>query len=98
MKLDPKITSQIQATLAHLKRFRLILFIALFASFYAYLLVSVSQLTVSEPEPGAIQSELSTVKRLNIDEEAVQQMKQLQEENIVIESQFDDTRTNPFSE
>lgn len=80
------------------KRFRLILFLSLFAGAYTFLLVHINALNTQKVSQNAVNVELQTVKRIHIDEESVQQMLKLTEENIEVKSLYEEARNNPFSE
>lgn len=80
------------------KRFRFILFLGMFAVIYGYLLLTINQLTTATPTAADLDSETATVKRLRVDEAAVQSMLRLEEENIDIQALFEEARNNPFAE
>lgn len=80
------------------KRFRLVLFLSLFAGAYIFLLLHINALNSQKVPQNAIDAELQAVKRLNIDDESVQQMLKLTEENIEVKSLYEEARNNPFSE
>ena len=88
----------INKTIEEIKRFRLILFLGLFAGIYVYLLLFINTLNTQKASRSDIDAELQTVKRLNIDEESVSQMLRLTEENIEVKSLYQDARDNPFDE
>lgn len=98
MKLDTSFSKQLLKVGELIKRYRFMLFILLFSGVYVFLLLSINRLTASEPDQSALDSELQTVKRLKVDEEAVEQLKRLREQYIIIESNLNDDRNNPFSE
>ena len=88
----------IQPVLEFIKRFRFVLFLLFFTGIYVFLITSINMLNSSEPSQTAIDSKLEAVKRLDIDEKAVDKMLQLGEENIEIRSEFNEARENPFGE
>ncbi len=81
-----------------LKRFRLIIFLALFAGIYIYLFFFISSLTNKKPNQTAIEQELQTVKRLKVDDNSIKQMLRLTEESIEVKALYEDARNNPFAE
>lgn len=88
----------ISQALEIIKRFRLVIFVVLFASIYVYLFFLINTLTTKKPSQAAVDQELRTVKRLKVDENAVNQMLQLTEESIEVKAIYEETRNNPFSE
>lgn len=98
MKLDSLSTKSLEPIFAYLKRYRVMLFLLLFAGLYVYLLYTIGQLTSATPTAADVSSEQSTVKRLRVDEDAVQSMLKLREENVEIQTLFNEARNNPFAE
>ena len=89
----------LQPLAKEIKRFRFILFLGLFAVMYAYLLITIGQLTTATPTQADVDTEMqASVKRLRVDEEAVESMLRLEEENIEVRGLFEDARNNPFAE
>ncbi len=74
------------------------IFVLLFASIYAFLILSIDSLSSATPSSTAVDEELKTVKRLNVSQESIDRMLKLSEENIEVKSLFDEARNNPFAE
>jgi len=95
MKLE---SPQLSATLVklgrQLSRIRVLLFILLVASLYGYMVFQIGQAINVEPTPA---DELTTVKASpRIDQDTVQQLKQLQDNSVSVKALFNDSRSNPF--
>ncbi|MDZ7786460.1 MAG: hypothetical protein U5L95_05060 [Candidatus Saccharibacteria bacterium] len=84
--------------LAFVRRFRLVLFLLLFAVIYVYLLFYINGLNTKQPASGAVEDELETVKRLDLDQQALDRMRELTEENVDVRALYEETRNNPFDE
>lgn len=99
MKLD---TSTILEQLSKLARIlhqrAAIICIIIFASIYAFIMVTVSGLTQQEPSQDAISKELKQVARPKVDKDVAQTMLGLEERNVTIRAIFKDARDNPFTE
>lgn len=75
-----------------------LIFILVFAGIYGFLVLRVQALTQAEPTPDMLAEQLQTIQRPKIDEDAVEKIKQLEDQNIQVQSLFDEARNNPFSE
>lgn len=80
------------------KRFRFVIFLSLFAAIYSFLMFTINELGNQKPGQAAINLELQTVNKLKVDESVLERMLQLTEENIEIQSLYNEARNNPFSE
>lgn len=99
MNLNNISLKNLQPLVDGVKRFRFIFFLSLFALMYAYLLITISQLTTAAPTQTEVETQMqASVKRLRVDEEAVQSMLRLEEENIEVQGLFEEARENPFAE
>ena len=98
MNFDKLSIKNTQPIIDFVKRYRFILFFVLFAGLYLYLMFTINQLTTATPSQSEVDSELKTVKRLRVDEDAVDSMLRLEEENIEVKGLFEEARNNPFAE
>jgi hypothetical protein len=93
-----KLTARLQPIIAYLKRYSVILFALFFLGMYGFLVYRINVLTNSEPDAAAVDESINTVKRLKIDQSSIDKMLQLEEENIEVQSLFQQARENPFTE
>lgn len=76
-------------------RFMFFLFLALLVGF---LLLQIRNYTQTEPNDDAVTEKLKTVQRPHIDADALAKIQQLQDQNVQVQSLFQQARDNPFSE
>jgi Tfp pilus assembly protein PilO len=74
------------------------LFFIFLAGLVGYLLWHINSLNQAEPTDDAVTSKLKTVQRPNVDQNALNQIQQLQDQNIEVRGLFEHVRDNPFSE
>ncbi len=74
------------------------LFILAFLGVYVFLVQYIGGLIQDEPSQAAIDSKLKPVNRLKIDQNAVEQITQLESQNIEVQAIFKQARQNPFTE
>lgn len=100
MKLPDKsrLINNITPLAAKLKRYRMFLFIVTFLGIYAFLIIRIDSLTQSEPSIGELGQGPDTIKRLRLDQDSVNKLKELEEQNIEVRALFQQARDNPFTE
>jgi hypothetical protein len=97
--LDLKtITQKIIPAWKFAKRYSQFLYFILLAILAGYLLWHINSLSRSEPSDDEVTSKLKTVQRPNVDQKALTQIQQLQDQNVDVQSLFLHARENPFSE
>ena len=89
-----KITPLLEAS----KRYLSLIFILFFAGVYGFLVFRIDSLASSEPDEAAVTERLQSATRPQIDEEAVEKIKQLEAQNIQVQTLFEEARQNPFAE
>jgi hypothetical protein len=70
----------------------------IFLGLYIFLIFQISSASQNEPNQDEITLQLSTIKRLKIDQESINKIQQLQDQNIVVQSLFEAARNDPFKE
>lgn len=80
------------------ERYIIVSFIVLVLGLYIFLVLQISNAAQSEPSQANISEQLGTVKRLKIDQESINKIQQLQDQNVVVQSLFEEARDNPFQE
>lgn len=84
--------------LSKLSRYVAILFTLLVLALYGYLILHVSSLTQAEIDQTEVLERLQATRRTEVDQRAVDRILLLQDQNVQIESIFEEARENPFSE
>ena len=92
--LQPKIVGVLHV----LQRYMVLIFIFAFVGIYGFLVFRINTLAASEPTEEAVQERLETVQRPRIDQDAVDKIEQLEEQNIEVQTLFNEARKNPFNE
>lgn len=99
MNIEVKnITAKILPALQGLKRYAVFIFILVVLVVYGYLVFHINGLASQEPPEDAIAERLKTVQRPRIDEDALNKIQQLEDQNIQVQTLFQDARDNPFAE
>lgn len=73
-------------------------FIVVVFGLYAFLVIQIGQLSQKEPSDDQVLQQLGKVKRLKIDEDSINKITQLKDQNVQVQSLFDEARDNPFIE
>lgn len=84
--------------LKKIQRYQAVLFIVLIVGLYSYLVWQISTAAQNEPTQSQIDEQLGTVKRLKVDSNSIQKIQQLEDQNVVVQSLFDEARNNPFQD
>jgi len=58
----------------------------------------INQYSHTEPADSAVQEKLQTTKRPKVDQAVLDKIQQLQDQNVQVQSLFDQARNNPFNE
>lgn len=81
-----------------LSRYGVFLFIVGFLGIYLYLVQHIGGLIQEDAFSANTDSQIKPISRLKIDQNAVDQMNQLEAQNIEVKALFDNARQNPFSQ
>ena len=99
MKLQSQDIKQQVAGIAHkLLRYRVLIFILLIGSVYAYMLVTISSLSNIQPSSNNVNGELSAIRTPKLDQSVVKQLEALRDNSVSVKTLFQNTRDNPFHE
>lgn len=93
-----KLSNKLLAFGQKVRRYIAIIFIVVLVSMYSFLVLRINSLASSEPSEEEVIEKLLTVKRLRIDQSAVDKISQLQDNNVSVKVLFDQFRDNPFQE
>lgn len=81
-----------------LKRYVVIIFIVALVGILGFLVYRINSLTQLEPNEDDVTEKLQTVQRPRIDQAALDKIQQLEDQNIEVQTLFQQARDNPFSE
>ena len=99
MNVDLKtIVAKLTPALAFCKKYGSFMFLVAVLAIYSFLVFDISRLTNAEPSDDAVQEKLKTVQVPKIDESTLKKIKDLQDQNVQVESLFNEARNNPFAE
>lgn len=99
LDLDPKkLLVNLNKYAEKLQRYVLVISFVVIFGLYGFLVIQISTATQQEPSQEDITLQLSTIKRLKIDQESIDKIEQLQDQNIVVQSLFESARQDPFKE
>ena len=99
LDLDPKkLLVNLNNYAEKLQRYVLVISFVVVFGLYGFLVMQISTATQQEPSQEDITLQLSTIKRLKIDQESIDKIEQLQDQNIVVQSLFESARQDPFKE
>ncbi|CAN5665746.1 hypothetical protein BH23PAT1_BH23PAT1_0830 [soil metagenome] len=92
------LASKLLSIIGVLRKYVVLIFILAFLSIYGFLVLRVNTLSSAEPDEDAITEKLSNVRKPNVDKATLEKIKQLQEQNVEVQTLFKQARDNPFSE
>ena len=98
-KLDlNKITHQLQQYLLFSQKYIKFIYFIFAAAICGFILYQIQVDAQVEPSDEAVSEQLKAVQRPHIDKDALGKIQQLQDQNIEVQSLFDQARNNPFDE
>lgn len=83
---------------ALVKRYVVVLVMVIFGGMYGFLIYTSSQQAERQPSEVEISNKFQGAKRPKLDESIAQQLTQLEDQNIEIQTLFEEARSNPFAE
>lgn len=99
MKFDVKnLLSKIQPALQFAKRYLVFVFFVAMLVIFGFFVFRINQFSQQEPPEDAVTEKLKTVPRPRIDQDALTKIEQLEDQNIEVQTLFDEARKNPFNE
>jgi hypothetical protein len=87
-----------QSTARLLAHYAVPLFVVVVAAVYAFLLLRVHMLNNVQPDPVTLSSSTKTLAVPRIDSATVKKIQELQDNNVNVQSLFNQARQNPFQE
>jgi glycosyltransferase A (GT-A) superfamily protein (DUF2064 family) len=98
-KLSPKAAlEQAGAVLRNLRGYSVIFFLLLLAAVYGFVLFKVNGLIGLQPNDADVQSQIQASATPHVDAATVKQIEDLNDNNVSVQSLFDQARSNPFQE
>lgn len=88
----------LEPTLALTQKYIRFLYFIFFISICIFLVFQINHYAGVEPSDQEINDKLETVQRPHIDQDSIRKIQQLQDQNIEVQSLFQQARDNPFSE
>lgn len=98
MKNLQQVAEQITDFMQRAKRYAPLLFAALLVGIYGFLVYRVQVLNASEPSSADVASQSKTAQVPHIDQKVIEQLQQLQDNSVSVQTLFDQARSNPFQE
>ena len=99
MKKDVSIKQSLAGVgkaIKRLQQYNLILFMALLAVVYGFILFRITTLSNQQPSPAAVDSQVKRANVPKIDQVIVQQLQSLQDNSVSVQGLFEEARNNPF--
>jgi hypothetical protein len=99
MKIDIKsLPTTLRRLLKKLQHYSAFVFIIAVLGVYSFLVFQIGQLSGNEPDDDTVSEQLKTAPRIKIDQDSINKIKQLEDQNIGVQSLFKTARDNPFLE
>ena len=99
MNLDLKtLPEKLMPAWQFIKRYAAVIFLVVFAVMIGFLVFRIDTLSKSEPSEEAVTEKLETIQRPKIDQSSIDKIQELRDQNIDVQSLFQQARDNPFSE
>lgn len=90
--------TKLKPMLDFLKRYVKFIFFITMILLAGFLVLRINQFSNQEPSDDAVTEKLQSVQRPRIDEAVIEKIQLLQDQNIEVQSLFDQARNNPFAE
>lgn len=80
------------------RKFVAVLVFLLFMAIYGYTVIQINSLSNPDVDQSAVTSEIKALPTPRMDEAAAQKLESLEDNNVNVQSLFDKSRTDPFSD
>ena len=97
-KNSPQLKAQLIDAWEMTKRLRILLFLLLLVALYGFIGVRIRTLSNAQPTDTDIASKASATSKPYIDPTVISKVQQLQDNNVSVQTLFNDARQNPFRE
>jgi hypothetical protein len=95
MKLN-NITAKLTIAKDFASRYIVIIFVICVALIFGFLTLKIANYSNDEPTDDQIEERLGALQTVRLNDDAVQKIKELQDQNISLDSLFNNGRDNPF--
>lgn len=95
MKID-SITTKFIPVRNFIARYAVVIFVVSIVAVFAFMTLSIAHYANLEPTQDQTDEQKNSLTKLKLDEKSISKIKELQDQNISIESLFDNGRANPF--
>jgi hypothetical protein len=79
-------------------RYKLLIFVLFVAVLYGFIVLRINSLSNAQPSTNAIAAQSDPIKTAHIDKTVVQQLESLRDNNINVQTLFEEARNNPFQD
>lgn len=93
-----QITAGLRGLFAKLQRYAGFLFVVSVLLIYSFLVLRISLLSDPKADEAAVAEQIDTVKRLKVDQSSIDRIEQLEDQNVGVQSLFEEARDNPFQD
>jgi large-conductance mechanosensitive channel len=99
MRFDFKdLPNKMMPVVSCLKRYAVFISIIIVLFIAAFFVLRINQYSRMEPSDEAVEEKLQTVQRPKVDQAILDKIQQLQDQNVQVQTLFDQARNNPFNE
>jgi hypothetical protein len=101
MSKDIKISTpniSVSEILAYVQKYASFSFFVIIALLYIFFIIRVNLIANSEPTEAQISEQTQAIKTLKIDQNSLTKIQNLEDQNIAVQSLFEEARTNPFQD
>lgn len=92
------LVNKLQPLLQVTKRYVTLVFILAMLGIFSFMVFRINQFSSQDPSDDAIAEKLQTVQRPRLDQAVIDRIQQLQDQNIEVQTLFNEARNNPFNE
>jgi cell division protein FtsN len=93
-----QIPAYLKKLLNKITRFLVPIYLCLLIGVIGFLVFKINQFSNLEPDPEQVANQQNVIKRVTIDQEAIDKIQNLEEQNVGVKSLFKQARENPFSD
>lgn len=97
-KQKTSIREQIKPIVRFLNTYKKFIFVIAVLLAVIFLVFRINQFSSAEPSQAQLDEKLQNATRPKIDQAVLDRIQQLQDQNVQVQSLFDQTRNNPFNE
>ena len=90
--------AKLTALLEKMQQYTVLLFAIGVVSLFSFLVLQINNSTQVEPDDDLFTERLQSVQRPKVDQNSLERIQQLEDQNIEVQSLFEQARENPFSE